>query len=73
MDWWTVEGRNRGDYNVINPRHGKVMSSAKSSNVADVADAVEAAKVNLAEWQIEHPQRAKSLQLRALCINIWKN
>ena len=27
------------------------MSSAKSSTAADVADAVDAAKVNLAEWQ----------------------
>ena len=45
------DGTGNETYDVINPRHGKVMSSAKSSTAVDVANAVEAAKVNLAEWQ----------------------
>ena len=40
------DGTGSETYDVINPRHGKVMSSAKSSTAADVADAVKAAKVN---------------------------
>lgn len=46
-----VDGSGDEIYEVINPRHGQIMSSAKSSTAADVAAAVEAAKVNLAEWQ----------------------
>ena len=38
-------------FDIINPRHGKVMSTMKSSTAVDVADAVKAARVNLKEWQ----------------------
>lgn len=46
-----VEGSGNEVFEVINPRHGKVMSTARSSTAADVAAAVEASKINLKEWQ----------------------
>ena len=46
-----VEGTGSETFEVINPRHGRAMSSFRSSTAADVADAVKAAYVNLAEWQ----------------------
>ena len=46
-----VEGTGSETYEVINPRHGQVMATAKSSTAQDVAAAVAASKVNLREWQ----------------------
>ena len=46
-----IEGSGSETFEVINPRHGKVMSTARSSTAADVAAAVEASQVNLKEWQ----------------------
>ena len=58
-DQW-VEGSGSEIFEVINPRHGKVMSTAKSSTAADVQAAVDAAKVNLKEWQ-SRPIRERAL------------
>jgi malonate-semialdehyde dehydrogenase (acetylating) / methylmalonate-semialdehyde dehydrogenase len=46
-------------FEVINPRHGGVMSSCKSSTKKDVAEAVASAKVNLKEWQ-SRPTRERA-------------
>ena len=54
-----VEGSGSEVFEVINPRHGRVMATAKSSTTADVAAAVEAAKVNLKEWQ-DRPIRERA-------------
>jgi malonate-semialdehyde dehydrogenase (acetylating) / methylmalonate-semialdehyde dehydrogenase len=40
-----------GHLDVVNPRYGRAMSKLTMSGAADVQAAVEAAKVNLAEWQ----------------------
>jgi len=46
-----IEGTGSETYEVMNPRHGQVMATARSSTSQDVAAAVEASKVNLKEWQ----------------------
>ena len=46
-----VEGTGNETFEVVNPRHGQVMATARSSTAHDVAAAVNAAKVNLKEWQ----------------------
>ncbi len=55
-----VEGTGSETFEVINPRHGKVMSTFRSSTARDVAAAVSAAKVNLAEWQ-SRPIRERAI------------
>lgn len=66
-----VEGSGSEIFEVINPRHGRVMATAKSSTAADVAAAVEASKVNLKEWQ-DRPVRERAevmYNLRNLMLN----
>ena len=46
-----IDGSGVEQFDIINPRHGKVMATCGSSTAADVQHAVEAAKVNLQEWQ----------------------
>ena len=46
-----VEGSGSEVFEVINPRYGKAMSSARSSTMADIHAAVEASKVHLQDWK----------------------
>ena len=47
--WVSPSGSER--FEVVNPRHGKAISTCGSSTAADVSAAVEASKVILEEWQ----------------------
>lgn len=63
-----VEPTGSETYDVINPRHGKSMSTFRSATASDIAAAVSAARVNLAEWQ-SRPIRERAMvfyNLRAL-------
>jgi malonate-semialdehyde dehydrogenase (acetylating) / methylmalonate-semialdehyde dehydrogenase len=60
-----VESSMPDTLDVINPRHGQAMSTVCMSGAADVAAAVEAAKVHLAEWQ-ERPIRERA----EVCYNL---
>ena len=48
-----------GSLDVINPRHGKAMSTVQLSGMSDVDAAVKAAKVNLKDWQ-DRPVRERA-------------
>ncbi len=56
---WQDARDNHGSLDVINPRHGKAMSTVVMSGAADVDAAVAAAKVNLKAWQ-ERPVRERA-------------
>jgi malonate-semialdehyde dehydrogenase (acetylating) / methylmalonate-semialdehyde dehydrogenase len=63
-----VEPTGSETYDVINPRHGKSMSTFRSATASDIAAAVSAAKVHLSEWQ-SRPIRERAMvfyNLRAL-------
>ena len=63
-----VEPTGSQTYDVINPRHGKSMSTFRSATASDIADAVSAARVHLSEWQ-SRPIRERAMvfyNLRAL-------
>lgn len=57
-DQW-VPGSGAEQFDIINPRHGAVMSTCCSSTAEDVQAAVDAAKVNLKEWQ-NRPTRERA-------------
>lgn len=46
-----IDGSGTEQFDIINPRHGKIMATCGSSTAEDVQNAVNAAKVHLADWQ----------------------
>ena len=67
-----IDGSGSETFEVLNPRHGKSMSSFRSSTAQDVDKAVQAAKVNLPEWK-SRPVRERAEVMYNLRSIMYKN